>query len=201
MHIKKQLVIPDELRDVIPNSWTKPLDFVTKKEAINIIYNYVNFNYENDETLLVVKYDPVEMSGFNVKSIVASTTVLKPKTDADLQLSENYNSFLLNIVNIRERFNKWRSNVIPIQADSSKKEINSSNSDLQKKGIENPVSNPLKNGTIEVQPGDTIQKIAKRHYGKSSKWQFIVEKNNLEVKTVTINGQIISLFILFQGSV
>ena len=62
------------------------------------------------------------MSGFNVKSIVASITVLKPKTDADLQLSENYNSFLLNIVNIRERFNKWRSNVIPIQADSSKKE-------------------------------------------------------------------------------
>ena len=39
MHIKKQLVIPDELRDVI-----LPLDetvgLVTKKEAINIIYNY-----------------------------------------------------------------------------------------------------------------------------------------------------------------
>ena len=190
MHIKKRLVIPDELSGVIPKFWRKPLDFVTKKEAINIIYNYVNFDYKNDIQPLIVKYAPLEKSVFNVKDIIASTTVLKQKSSAVRQPSENDKASLFNMANIRDRFNKWRSKVISVQTDSSKKEIISSNSTLQKKEIEKPIVNQFENDTVvEVQPGDTIQKIAKRYYGTSNQWHTIVSINKLEVKTVTINGK------------
>ncbi|MEC8677278.1 MAG: LysM peptidoglycan-binding domain-containing protein [Candidatus Margulisiibacteriota bacterium] len=202
MHIKKQLVIPDELRDVVPNSWTKPLSFVTKKEAINIIFNYVNFDFNNDVQPLVVKYDPIKRSTFNLKNIVASTAVLKKKNDGVLQPSNSKqkNRSLFNVANIRKRFSNRRSDVATNQIVSQNTEENPPADVVQYKSDLGPENKKTESELIiEVQPGDTIQKIAKRHYGKSAKWQFIVENNNLEVKTVTINGQIVSRVHIVPG--
>ena len=202
MHIKKRLVIPEELVDVIPKTWMKPLDFVTKKESINIIFNYVDFNYENDNQLLIVKYDPIERSGFNLKDIVASTAVPKQKSDEDVQASnsKSRNASLFNVANIRTRFTNRRSDVATNQiVPQNIEEKPPADVDQHKPDLEPVIKKPEIELIIEVQPGDTIQKIAKRHYGKSSKWKFIVENNNLEVKTVTINGQVVSRVHIVPG--
>ena len=49
-----------------------------------------------------------------------------------------------------------------------------------------PIVKPQK--IIFVKPGDTIQKIARRYYGDSSRWRDLVDLNQLDVKSVTING-------------
>ena len=202
MHIKKQLAIPDELSVVIPKSWTKPLGFVTKKEAINIIFNYVNFDYKNDVQPLIVKYDPIKKSTFNLKNIVASKAGLNKKSEGVLQLSDSKqkNTSLFNVANFRTRFANRRSDDATDQIVSQKTEENPPTDVVQNKPNLEPENKKTESDfIIEVQPGDTIQKIAKRHYGKSARWQFIVENNNLEVKTVTINGQSVSRVHIVPG--
>ena len=49
-----------------------------------------------------------------------------------------------------------------------------------------------KSAVAVVRSGDSIQKIARRHYGDASKWKRLVELNQLSVQTVTINGKAVS---------
>ena len=57
----------------------------------------------------------------------------------------------------------------------------------------------MKQQIIFVKPGDTIQKIARRYYGDSSRWRDLVDLNQLDVKSVTINGKSVATVHIIPG--
>ena len=61
--------------------------------------------------------------------------------------------------------------------------------DYGKKTSDQP---PMSARVIVVQKGDSIQKIARRYYGDSSKWRRLVDINQLKVRVSTVNGQVLS---------
>ena len=72
--------------------------------------------------------------------------------------------------------------------------------------IKPPITKPIvtepmvmKQQIIFVKPGDTIQKIARRYYGDSSRWRDLVDLNQLDVKSVTINGKSVATVHIIPG--
>jgi LysM repeat protein len=58
---------------------------------------------------------------------------------------------------------------------------------------------PVHYRIIHVQPGDSIQKIARRYYGKASKWVDLVALNQLSVRHSNVNGRQVSYVHIVPG--
>ena len=49
---------------------------------------------------------------------------------------------------------------------------------------------------VEVQPGDSIQAIARKYLGDAAAWQQLVDYNNLPIRQLNINQMFKPMFIL-----
>ena len=78
----------------------------------------MNFDYKNDVQPLIVKYDPIKKSTFNLKNIVASKAGLNKKSEGVLQLSDSKqkNTSLFNVANFRTRFATDEVTMPPIKS-------------------------------------------------------------------------------------
>tara|TARA_Y100000591_G_scaffold61949_1_gene50555 strand:- start:27244 stop:28437 length:1194 start_codon:yes stop_codon:yes gene_type:complete len=167
MMVATELKLPRSVRSLVP-SWKDPLVFVTRGEVLSAFFKL-----------------------YNGPKLSPSTVVLI-KTKRDPVFSEL--PFLTYVI---DTANQWREalrlRMVAHQSKPAKAVI------VKKPAPEpmpplppNPSSSISKSRVTIVLPGDSIQKIARRYYGDASKWEHLVQLNQLDIQMVTINGKLLT---------
>ena len=170
MLVNDQLMIPQSLRYIIPKTWTEPLAFVTRREVLKVYFNLFHEQALPEERVVSIDwplFDPQQV-------------IQKPMTYLDM------------VRDIKLAFMKrWRT----IQVARAQRRVNQSLASKKNMGpavSKGVLPNPSSLTIVVVQPGDSIQKIARRYYGNSSKWKQLVYVNQLNIHSVTVNGHVVS---------
>jgi LysM repeat protein len=197
-HIDDVLVVPQSLAAVIPNDWVAPLQLVSKRDAIAIVKRYATIP---DRPIPQMIEMPAPAIPNTVPQRFASEWVAYGRSRLT-----HYRDWLFQArrqsapdgatASTTPAAAKKTAEIPPVGAPpigASPKPVLA-----PKKPTETPSSPPQKPSpapstewqTIQVKPGDSIQKIAKCYYGDPQEWRSIAEDNALPIKTVTINGRV-----------
>lgn len=167
MMVATELKLPRSVRSLVP-AWKDPLVFVTRGEVLSAFFKLYNGPKLSPSTVVLIKTtrDPVF-----------------PKLP-----------FLTYVI---DTANQWREALrLRMVAHQSKPAkvliVKKPVADPVPPLPPNPSSSISKPRVTIVLPGDSIQKIARRHYGDASKWEHLVQLNQLDIQMVTINGKLLT---------
>ena len=185
MIIKDRLEIPNSLKPILPKSWRTPMAFVTHQEVLSTFIKLFNYSIPT-----IAKN----------KSIEWPTTLISQNKFNNLsKLMPHISKYKTAIVKKfkpkQPPIKKQENSAITAKISTIKKETISPKLPIKKTKKTSITSSrsPKKNQhVIIVQPGDSIQKIAREYYGDPSKWKQLVKINQLKIQKVTINGQLVS---------
>jgi LysM repeat protein len=167
--VEEKLTRPPALTTILPTNWTTPLTFVSKKEALHILATFFKFNAPRESSVTAIKWPNRSMNQVLLPELTTlKKTLHRHKKNALASIQSTLFS------NHNEPTEKFLTNRPPTKVNTP------------------ATPPPTTFSIITVQKGDSIQRIAKEHYGNSSKWKPIVDYNKLQVKHVTINGELIS---------
>ena len=199
MHLTADLNVPNSVVHYIPDHWNNaPLGYVTKQDVLTSFKRV--FNYRpllSSSNPIVIRYNQSFVSSGirqTFQSLIAGVHYKRFRPAFTRLVSElrDWQSVIQGYLNNAYAFLKeWRHK----KSDDETVGLVSMNSKLpNSKNMSEKHRGPSSNKRLEsffitVKPGDTIQKIARQYYGDSKKWETIVQLNQLEMKTITINGQ------------
>ena len=169
MLVHDQLQVPQSLRHIIPKTWKKPLVFVTRREALAMYFSLFKPNALPQPTIVTIDWGNSKPFPTQVTRYVEVGRQLK--------------------VGVQERLAKiqWKT----------ARDFDKQSHRRQTKAKGRPVLSVSKRSSASptmavVLPGDSIQKIARRYYGDASKWKALVQVNQLQIRSITVNGQVVS---------
>jgi len=193
--VSPTLIIPRSLRHVIPESWRRPLVFVSRRDVLSAYFKLFEYKAPVPSSRLLLDW-PGPLSG-----------------GGHVPLLSNFNGINASFIQVMDRF-KEASYQLGLSVWSRLNDIRLSlGGPLNSRVLDGAVSDVLavdygkktydqpqmSARVIVVQKGDSIQKIARRYYGDSSKWRRLVDINQLKVRVSTVNGQVLSLVHIEPG--
>ncbi|MGA0241600.1 MAG: LysM peptidoglycan-binding domain-containing protein [Candidatus Marinamargulisbacteria bacterium] len=182
-HLTPHLKVPAAIKSHIPSSWMDPLAFVSLREAIYILINVIQMSPLESPQKITIQYP----SGVMVSGVTS-----------------RWSSFIDWVRKTSTVAFQWGRNAWPKKNDPSPRPstvaVGSSRRFEAPPLRQSPSSiAPVHYRIIRVQPGDSIQKIARRYYGNASKWVDLVSLNQLSVSYSNVNGKWISYVHIVPG--
>ena len=171
MLVHDQLQVPQSLRHIIPKTWKKPLVFVTRREALAMYFSLFKPNALPQPTIVTIDWGNSKPFPTQVTRYVEVGRQLK--------------------VGVQERLAKiqWKGGA-PLDFD---KQLHRRHPNARVRPVLSVSRRSSASPTMAVVlPGDSIQKIARRYYGDASKWKALVQVNQLQIRSITVNGQVVS---------
>jgi hypothetical protein len=196
--VPETLQVPNSLKTVIPGSWVDPLGVVTKREVIKLFSKVFNQSHlYNMEGVPIVLDWPRPVSNVVVSrmqrvidkgGVLGRKAIVFGKTQAK--------GVKQTVLNIKKPVVAPAAQVEPVVV--TKKAI--------KKGVAKvpTVHVPILRASsknIMIQPGDSLPKISKQHFGEARYWLDIAHLNKLTIREVTKSGVTISSVHIEPGQV
>jgi hypothetical protein len=185
MMVAPELKLPRSVRALVP-AWEDPMVFITRGEVLNAFFALFNGPEVSPSTVTLIKTSRDQ--------VLPDDAYLTYVTDKASQWRQ---ALRLRVVAhqsyLRDKASQWRQalrlRVVAHQPKPAKALIVKKPAPMppMKPMVSSSISNPR---VTVVLPGDSIQKIARRHYGNASNWEYLVQLNQLELKMVTINGKL-----------
>jgi LysM repeat protein len=180
MLVTSKLTVPPSLQRVIPTEWKDPMAFVTRREVFQVFFD-------------LFSYSPPSTASEKV-SIQWPNTTWRPPIQFPKNMLSQWGA---RITKARTTFYKWLNQAkqpptqpvaaVPKQTLPPKKE---------RTPHKKPSPKPM---VVVVKKGDSIQRIAGKHYGDPSKWRQLAAINKLKIRHVTVNGQTVSTVHITPG--
>lgn len=181
MHLTDRLTIPDRLAPYLPSDWTDPLAFVTPRDVISAFQAWFDVSWPTD---------PSQPSSTVTIDYGAPPITIDPVAWLKDGLSRGQSMMRL----IGGAVSRWHKPLVtaPRIDDSSL---------MSPDNVQRAPANSVPVGyqIIQVRPGDSIQKIARRHYGQASKWPDLVELNGLSVQIKMVNTKSVEFVHIVPG--
>jgi hypothetical protein len=212
--VPETLKVPNSLKTVIPGSWVDPLGLVTKREVIQLFSKVFNqshpYNIEGAPIVLDWPRSVSNVVGSRMQKVIDKGGVLGRRAIVfGRTQAKGVKQTVLNIRRpavgssvqappVTAKLNTVSAGVVGDTKQSGIKAV-------AKKSTKNPiVPVPIMRASsknITIQPGDSLPRISKQHFGHARYWLDIARLNKLAIREVTKNGVMISSVHIEPGQV
>lgn len=165
MIISKRLSIPTLSKPFVPQNWEDPMVFVTRREVLNAFFKLLDYSKYPVSSRIVMSWPNFEVI---------------QQTRYSFQKARDYS---MRILQSFQKVEQLENVVVSNHKNSNKIVSKSSNQNIL---LPKPTAQPLRE--IVVQPGDSIQRIARIHYEDPAQWKALADFNQLKIRSVTVNG-------------
>ncbi|MBL6722741.1 MAG: LysM peptidoglycan-binding domain-containing protein [Candidatus Margulisbacteria bacterium] len=182
MLVTPKLTVPPSLQHVIPTKWEDPMAFVSRREVLQIFFD-------------LFSQSPLSTASEKVSIEWPKTTWRAPIQIPNRLLSQ----WGSRITKARTMFYNWLNQAKQPPTPSQPVAAAPKQTLLpkkQRKTYQKPSPKPM---VVVVKKGDSIQRIAGKHYGDPSKWRQLAAINKLKIRHVTVNGQTVSTVHITPG--